>query len=365
MHSAQPLFRVQKLQLIGLVHGDDFMVVGPEESLEKFDKILNDKYTARKEALLGPDSKDQKEAFFLNRLIRYVPDGADQGGLRVEVEADARHAEILFKTLDFNEKTKVSEIPETKLTEKDILWEEKQPTLDKQQASLFRSMTMRIAYLSQDRPDLCHSVRSLASAMREPRVGDWQRLKKVVRYLVGRPFMKRVFHEQIVDQIQVRCLSDSDWAGNMKTRRSVSGVVLKINDHPVLVKSTSQKVVALSSAEAEYYGMCRTATCAEFVRGVLEFWLEKVGRTEMMVDSTSAKAMAERRGVGKSRHVQARFLWLQHHVQEEKLKIKKVAGPKNDADLTTKVQTRKVIDEHLERMHFVASSRSGHKKITI
>ena len=46
-------------------------------------------YTARWEAKIGDGFGDDKE---LNRLIRYVPNGMEW---KLEVEADARHAEIL------------------------------------------------------------------------------------------------------------------------------------------------------------------------------------------------------------------------------------------------------------------------------
>lgn len=88
------MYKFKEKDLIGLVHGDDFVAVGTDESLMWLDEVLNKKYTARWEAKLGDGEKDDKEAFFLNRLIRYVPDGADQDGERLEVDADARHAEF-------------------------------------------------------------------------------------------------------------------------------------------------------------------------------------------------------------------------------------------------------------------------------
>ena len=57
-------------------------------------RFFNQRYTARWELLLGDDPSDQREMFFLNRLIRYIPDGADSDGCRLEMEADARHADI-------------------------------------------------------------------------------------------------------------------------------------------------------------------------------------------------------------------------------------------------------------------------------
>ena len=54
--------------------------------------------------------------------------------------------------------------------------------------------------------------------------------------------------------------SDSDWAGCGTTRRSTSGGLLKIGRHPIKSWAEQQKVLALSSAEAETYGIV-AATC--------------------------------------------------------------------------------------------------------
>ena len=176
------------------MHGDDFLVLAEDDQLTWMDGVLNSKYTARWEATVGDGELDGKEMFFLNRLIRYVADGTD--GKRLEVEADARHAEILMRSFGFDSKTKGSDIPEGKIRDQDIIVEERSETLDEAQTGEFRSMTMRLAYLSQDRPDVIHASRTLASAMKSPKMGDWLRLKKVARYLLKYPYMKRTFLEQ-------------------------------------------------------------------------------------------------------------------------------------------------------------------------
>ena len=355
------LFKVPERGIIGLVHGDDFAAVGSEEDLAWLNGVLNERYTARWEATIGGD--EEGSAFFLNRLIRYKPDGADAGGERFEIEADARHADILINAFGFNDKTKGIDTPEEKLTDKEFVEELKQPVLDDEQTSQYRSMVMRLAYMSTDRPDLAHTVKRLASAMKGPKANDWARLKRAVRYLIKVRYMKRVFKRQEDHERRVIAFSDSDWAGEIKTRRSTTGSVVKLGGHTLLAKCATQKVVALSSAESEFYGMCRTATLAEFVRGILEFWGAKVNQTELKADSSAAKAMAERRGVGKTRHIQARYLWLQDKVSEKVLKVTKVDGKKNDSDLMTKVQPRSVMKEHLERMGFEMATRDGHKNV--
>ena len=74
--------------------------------------------------------------------------------------------------------------------------------------------------------------------------------------------------------------------------------------------------------------------------------------THLRVDSSAAKSMSERRGVGQTRHVQARFLWLQDKVAERELVVDKGNGKLNDADLVTKVQARSAMKEHLKTFGF-------------
>jgi hypothetical protein len=89
--------------------------------------------------------------------------------------------------------------------------------------------------------------------------------------------------------------------------------------------------------------MSRTATLAEFVKNVLLFWGFKLKVTQLRADSSAAKSTSERRGDGQTRHVQARFLWLQDKVAEQELLDDKVNGKKNDADLVTKLQPKSAI----------------------
>jgi hypothetical protein len=54
--------------------------------------------------------------------------------------------------------------------------------------------------------------------------------------------------------------SDSDMAGDVDDRKSTSGVLYMLGNNPVTWQSTKQKIVALSSCEAEYVA-ATTAAC--------------------------------------------------------------------------------------------------------
>ena len=91
----------------------------------------------------------------------------------------------------------------------------------------------------------------------------------------------------------------------------------------------------------------------------LEFQLE------LESDSTSAKAFASRKGLGKQRHVQTRFLWLQDKVAAGDLTVKKVDTGKNVSDILTKVTSGTVLAKHMEAMNYVTVLPSKMQKATV
>ena len=105
--------------------------------------------------------------------------------------------------------------------------------------------------------------------------------------------------------------------------------------HLLRHSSTLQSVISLSSAEAEYYAMTKGAAAALGIRSLLDDWNLKC-MIELYSDSSSARAFAARRGIGKQRHIQTRFLWLQERVAAKHLRVCRVGTDSNPADVFTK-----------------------------
>ncbi len=61
-------------------------------------------------------------------------------------------------------------------------------------------------------------------------------------------------------------------------------------------------------------------------------WDESI---RLFVDSSVAKAIVSRLGLGKVRHLDVRFLWMQGMVSRGRISLHKVAGEENPADLLT------------------------------
>ena len=71
---------------------------------------------------------------------------------------------------------------------------------------------------------------------------------------------------------------------------------------------------------------------------------------EVNTDASAAKGMANRRGLGKVRHIAVNQLWIQDRVAKGDLSINKVNGKENIADILTKHVSAEDIRVHLHRI---------------
>ena len=109
-------------------------------------------------------------------------------------------------------------------------------------------------------------------------------------------------------------------------------------DHCSKHWSVNQQHIALSSGEAEYYGLVRGVSQALGMRGMYRDLGVNVG-INAYVDASAAVGIACRRGLGKVRHIELDQLWLQDQVARGRVRVFKVLGEKNLADSLTKTST--------------------------
>lgn len=213
--------------------------------------------------------------------------------------------------------------------------------LDAGEASEFRACVARLNFLGQDSPDLQFPAKELSKEMSRPRRSSWARLKKTVRFLVGRKCVVWRFAWQ--DEVGVvQVFADSDWGGDRRSRKSTSGGAVMLGSHCIRTWSSTQQAIALSSAEAEFYAIVEAVLRAKGLLSVLsELGLSSVASAvEVFTDSSAAKSFVSKRGLGKMRHLELRDLWLQREVGEGKVIVQKIAGSANPADAMTKFLSR-------------------------
>ena len=281
------------------VHGDDYVSSGQPEALKWMQLKLEEKYQVKIQ-LLGPGEDHSRQLKILNRIVTW------HNHKGIVYEADPRHAELVIEqlslkdakpvtTLGTREEGRTKEVHEEPLSEKD--------------ATRYRVVIARCNYLAPDRPDISYAVKELARAMSKPTEGDMQRLKGLGRYLKQKPRLQQWYEWQDA-QRQIITYSDADWAGCKLTRKSTTGGCVMLGTHTIKTWSRTQSLIALSSGESELYATMKAA--AETL-GILsmakDFQWELQG--EVWGDASAALGIINRKGLGKTRHIQTGLLWVQ------------------------------------------------------
>ena len=134
---------------------------------------------------------------------------------------------------------------------------------------------------------------------------------------------------------------------------------MMLGGHCIKTWSTTQATVALSSAEAELYALTKGASQALGLMSLLDDLGQAVKAT-LFTDASAAIGIVRRSGLGKLRHLNVRYLWLQDQVRTGQVSLTKVKGIENPADLVTKNVTAQLVKKHLEELG--ASTSKGRAK---
>ena len=320
-----------------LVHGDDYVGVADDYQLKWLQKKIEDKFEIKSQTL-GPDSSkgEKKQVSILGRIIEWKEEG-------ISYEADPRHAQKLIRELELENCKEVTtpgiKIEESKKEEGD------EEELEGAERTKFRAVVARGNYLALDRPDISFATKEASRRMSKPMKGDWKLLKRIGRYLKGRPRAVTTYRWQ-EERSNVDTMTDSDWAGCRRTRRSTTGGAIMVGEHVIKYYSKTQANIALSSGEAELYAIvkasCETLGTASMY---LDWGLKMRGR--VWADASAALGIIGRKGLGKVRHLDTSILWVQEAALRKQLLYAKVKGEENIADLFTKYLDRETLDRHV------------------
>ena len=142
--------------------------------------------------------------------------------------------------------------------------------------------------------------------------------------------------------------SDSDWAGDKDTRKSVTGFLIFLNGVLIVWRSKSQKAVALSSSEAELYACAEAAKEIKFiVQLMLTMGLPVILPVVVRVDNVGAIFLAENAtSSARTRHIDTRYKFVHEMTDDSFLKIVFVKSEENKSDGHTKNLSQEGHDRH-------------------
>ena len=145
----------------------------------------------------------------LNRIILWHGNGK---GSTISCEVDPRHVEIIIS--EFGVQSAKSLASPIVKVDVDVQSEK----FDDISISKCKSLVARANYLVAGRPGIQYACKRLSTAMAGPTIVDYDKLKVLARYLVGRPRVVHVYRRQKHMREVVAC-TDASWVGdNSRTK---------------------------------------------------------------------------------------------------------------------------------------------------
>jgi hypothetical protein len=335
-----------------VVHGDDFTITGKQRHLNEFARLMGSWYLMTVKGTLGPETGDSRVLRILNRKL-WIDDNA------LVYEADEKHARVLCEHFGLGSDSKGLDSPAAKSEVN-----EDDPPLEGGEVTEFRGLAARASYLSLDRIDLMFAAKEVCREMAAPRASSWGKLKRLARYVLAHPRAEWRFPFGVFSTMNLKVHSDSDWAGCRATRKSTSGGMISIDGTALKAWSSTQATVATSSGEAELQALVKAASEGLGMQSVASD-LGLNLQLEVIVDSSAAQSIASRCGLGRTKHLEVKYLWVQQAVALGRFKVGRVPGEFNPADVVTKPHNVSRFREMLEPFGFKIRGRGLNQVLSL
>ncbi|OLP88290.1 Copia protein [Symbiodinium microadriaticum] len=264
----------KKVVAICIVHVDDLQFAGRVGTIEPILAQLKKKVTLQVE---GPFLKEDEYQRGCSEVsVRFLKRKYIFENFELKIYSDSKYSKKLVDILNLQKKKTKNSPCTPACQEKDD-----SPELDEESSSQYRTCVGILLYVAHDRPDIQFAVRNLSTAMSRPTTRKRKELEHLALYLKGTADYSITHKKQsagtsVLQKHQtadeeddeapqaqqehlLEVFSDSDWAGDKQTRKSVSCATFYINGAFFYSYSRTQKSIALSSAEAEY--MALTGYC--------------------------------------------------------------------------------------------------------
>ena len=134
-----------------------------------------------------------------------------------------------------------------------------------------------------------------------------------------------------------------------QTRKSMSCTVERYCSHMLDRSVAKQSLVALSSGEADFYGIVRAVSTSKQTSQILE-QIGVQAEATVASDISAARGICATTGSGKERHVSIKELWIQEAYRKEEFQLVSVDTLLNWADVGTKAHTSERLTSLLRQM---------------
>ena len=360
------------------VHVDDLYMVGKQE---KIDELLKSLSTHMKLKTSGPFGEPGDVFMFLKRRFEITNEG-------ILITANDRYlAKLQSLVSEFRVRDRKVPLP-AQYSTIPVSEQQQKDRLDAFKTELYR----KAVGLLLDKPMIQFPLKNLASKMSGPNESDFLALLHLIGFVQATWFqgsllkathpgaslldLKEVFggghprqgaHAGMQETVEI--YTDSDWATCKHTRKSTTGGLATIDANPVFFWSRTQRCVTTSSAEAEYVALTAGIQEGVWIQRVWDFLQgneitdgplteeesRSPSRSRLVIrcDSAAARAMCQKVGVNRVKHISVGLLWAQQINKQNRVRIAAVSTLVNPADLFTKQLSSQRMDLLMCIMRFI------------
>jgi Reverse transcriptase (RNA-dependent DNA polymerase) len=213
----------------------------------------------------------------------------------------------------------------------------------------FRQVVGTLMYLMiGSRPDLAFAITNVSTYMSNYDREHWEAVKRVLRYVKG---TKSHRLEYGGDSVKLSAYTDSDYAGDVAERKSTSGYVTFVGNCAVTWSSRKQRIIATSTAEAEYIALAHCAREVLFLRQFLKELGHPQQATVIREDNQACIKIAENPAHhARTKHIDVRYHFIRERIELEQITLEYVESKENIADIFTKGLERDIYHRHRDRL---------------
>jgi hypothetical protein len=301
---------------------------------------LEANFDKRVEAVVGPMKDTQGN--ILNRIIAH---NAERKFF--EWHTDGKRPKKIMDMFNFNDRTKGASMTGTK--DDGAKLRDGAPELEGQEKSLYSSAAGTMLHHALDRPDTQLATGRVMQCVTKPTVLAEARMKYLARHIHTHPQVVWIFEQQgRVDDFTT--ITDALWAMDADTRRSVDCLHIFLGGHFLEISTCTQHLIAVSTAECEFYGITRGAACWLQLRELLMGMGLKMKKVRVRTDSSAAKGVVKRSGSGKMKHMAAKHRWIQEVGRQGIVDVTTIDTLHNTANLGNKYHPERRLQELLQMM---------------
>lgn len=194
-----------------------------------------------------------------------------------------------------------------------------------------------IYIMTGSRPDIAYAIGVASRTLENPSEEDWQRVKRIFRYLKGTS-EKGIIYKPGYKKGILEGYSDADHGGDTTTGRSTTGVVCIYAGGAISWSSQRQPSVAISTTEAEVVAASEAARELVWLKRLINEVTNLNVIPDLQVDNEAAVRLSQNQGElhKRTKHIRIRHFFVREMVANEEIVVRRVSTELQIADLFTK-----------------------------